>query len=360
MNTRERFLRVFHYQSIDAVPNLEFGYWDETFLTWHRQGMPTHLVTHKEVEIYLGISYRGIVPINVGLFPPFETRVIHEDERHKLVIDSQGVKCEIKKDGTSSIPHFIEFPLKDRKSWEEFRKKLDANDPSRYPENWDFLKEEWEIRDYPLGINCGSLFGRLRDWMGFEGISYALYDEREWIEEMMEYLTEFHLKLIERAVQEIKLDYAAFWEDMAFRTAPMVSPKLFEELMVPRYKRITALLKKHGIDIVLVDCDGNINELVPLWLEAGVNLMFPLEVQGGSDPVKIREKFGKNVLLMGGVDKMALIKGREHIKKELQRLKPLVEEGGYIPHVDHRVPPDVSYADYLYYLEAKKDILGVG
>ncbi|HOK52854.1 MAG TPA: uroporphyrinogen decarboxylase family protein, partial [Armatimonadota bacterium] len=209
--------------------------------------------------------------------------------------------------------------------------------------------------DRPREIHMGSLFGRIRDWMGFVNVCYMVMDDPAFIQEMMEHLTELTLSVIKQPIQEIKFDVAAFWEDMCFNHGPILQPKFFEEWMVPRYKRITDLLLQHGCDVVYVDCDGNINELVPLWLDAGVNCMFPLEVRGGTDPIVLREKYGKRVLLLGGVDKTKLIAGKDEIKKEVMRLKPLVDEGGYIPHVDHRCPPDVTYENYLYYLKLKRE-----
>lgn len=187
-------------------------------------------------------------------------------------------------------------------------------------------------RDYPLGISCGSLFGWIRNWMGFENCLISIYEQPDLIENMMDYIVYFVLTLIEKALQEVKnIDFALFWEDMAFKTGPMISPKHFSKFMVPRYKKITDRLKNEGIDVVIVDCDGNINELVPLWLEAGVNVMFPLEINSGSDPVVLRKKYGNRVLLKGGVDKKALIYGKEAIDRELERIKETVETGGFIP-----------------------------
>jgi uroporphyrinogen decarboxylase len=60
---------------------------------------------------------------------------------------------------------------------------------------------------------------------------------------------------------------------------------------------------------------------------------------------------------MGGVDKRALIAGREAIDAEIERLRPLIDQGRFIPCVDHRVPPDVTYESYRYYLEAKQRLL---
>lgn len=144
---------------------------------------------------------------------------------------------------------------------------------------------------------------------------------------------------------------------MCYNKGPLISPQLVQEFMVPQYRRITNFLKEQGIWINILDCDGYIDALVPLWLEAGINCMFPLEVRGGSDPIKMREKYGKRVLLMGGVDKMALIEGKKTTKTALRRLKALIIEGGYIPTVDHRVPPDVSYNNYLHYLAEKRKII---
>ncbi|MGQ9629866.1 MAG: uroporphyrinogen decarboxylase family protein [bacterium] len=359
MNDRERWLRTMHYESVDHVPDEEFGYWSETFDVWHEQGMPKSVKNNAQADRFFGFARREVAPVSLGLIPSFRYRILDEDERHKIIQDRAGIKCVIKKDGTSSIPHYLEFPIKDRDSWERFKERLDPDDPRRYPANWEEFKREWGKRDYPLGINAGSLFGWLRNWTGLENISVMFYDDPDLVHDMMEYVTNFIIKVISRAVEEVDFDFAAMWEDMAFNKGPMISPAMFKEFMVPRYKRITDFLRKYGIDVVYVDCDGNINELVGLWLEGGVNCMFPLEINSGSDPYPMREKYGRDLLLLGGVDKKALIAGKDAIKREIKRLERLVADGGFIPHVDHRVPPDVTYENYLYYLEVKRTAFGM-
>ena len=184
-------------------------------------------------------------------------------------------------------------------------------------------------------------------------------DDPSLIEEMMEQLTQIIVSSVEWACSQAQLDFASGWEDMCYNAGPMISPRDFERLMVPRYKRITEVLHRNGCDIIFTDCDGNINHLVPLWLEAGVNCMFPVEVGGGTDPIVLREKYGKQVLLLGGVNKRALIAGKEAIKAEIDRIAPYVKEGGWIPHVDHRCPPDVTFENYLYYLKYKREVFGL-
>jgi uroporphyrinogen decarboxylase len=179
--------------------------------------------------------------------------------------------------------------------------------------------------------------------------------DRDWIEEMMEHLTQLNLRMIDH-LSGVQVDIAWWWEDMCFNQGPLMSPKLFQELMVPRYKEITQALKNTcGVDVNLLDCDGRIDELVPGWMEGGINCMFPLE-SIHTDPYRIREKF-EEVLLFGGVNKIKLIEGKDSIDRELEHLYPLVQKGGYIPCVDHRVPPDVTLENYLYYLEEKEKIL---
>jgi len=357
---RERWVRTMHFEPVDHVPDEEFGYWAETFTAWHEQGLPRWVDSNPMADLYFRFAPRHMAPVNVGLLYWWEEKVLSEDERHIVKVNAGGVHCMVLKDGSSSIPKYIRFPLESREDWErEFLPRLAPAPEQRYPANWPELVEQYRRRDYPLGISVGSIFGWIRDWMGFENSTMCFYDDPGLMREMMQTLTDLTCSTIERALRDVQFDFAHFWEDMAYKAGPMISPALFDEYMVPCYARITSLLRQHGVDIVIVDCDGNINELVGLWLKGGVNVMFPLEIRGGSDPRPIRDRYGKSVLLMGGVDKTRLIEGPAAIDAELERIAPLVEEGGYIPHVDHRCPPDVTLENYRYYLRAKRERFGI-
>ena len=362
MKERERWVATMHFRPVDHVPDQEFGYWDEVFPIWHEQGLPKYVTDNDRADAFFGFETVEWAPERRGLIPPFEAKVISEDDRCRTVMGSDGVTSVVYKDGASTIPHYLKFPIENRSDWEEYKKRLDPSTPGRFPgdDKWQEYEDRISRSTKPRAIYVASLFGKIRDLMGFENVSYAVMDDPELIQEMMENLTMIALAHLDRPLARgIKFDVAAMWEDMCFNHGPILPPRYFAEWMVPRLKRITDLLANHGCDVVYVDCDGNINELVPLWLDAGVNCMFPLEVQSGTDSIKLREKYGRRVLLMGGVDKTRLIAGKEEIAKEILRLKPLVEDGGYIPHVDHRVPPDVTYENYLYYLKLKRDTFGI-
>ncbi|MBI2939306.1 MAG: hypothetical protein HYY04_02620 [Chloroflexi bacterium] len=359
MNDRERWNRILHFESVDHVPDQEFGYWKDTLHVWHRQGLPKAITTNGLADQYFGFARRENAGVSLGLRPAFQPRILGWQGDEKLIRDKTGTTCLVRKDGKSTIPQYLDYPVKDRASWERFKERLNPHTPDRYPDDWEERKARWKDRDYPLGISAGSLFGWIRNWMGFETVSVMLYDDRQLIEDIMDHLVYLVTTTISRAVKEVDFDFASMWEDMAFRSGSMISPRLFKELMVPRYKQITGFLKQHGIDVVYIDCDGNINQLVGHWLEGGVNCMFPLEIRGGSDPCPIREKYGKQVLLMGGVDKTQLIDGKAATRAEINRLEKLVADGGFIPHVDHRVPPDVTLENYRYYLKVKREAFGI-
>lgn len=357
MNQRERFKNLMSFQKVDRIPYWDFGFLDETLERWYKEGLPRYEYPEK----FFGMDRdfeESMVPVTLRMFPYFEETILEQDETTQIVINVQGIKMKRfrLKSGMYSIPHFIEFPVKNRKDFQEISKRFDYSTPSRYTCRWDDYKKGMGNRDYPAGIWCGGFFGWARDLMGLENLSIAFYEDKNLITEMFDFQAEFVLNVIRKAVEEMEIDYALFWEDMAYNKGSLLSPALFKELMIPRYRKITDFLRSHGVKYSFVDCDGNIEELVPLWMDAGINGFYPLEIRASSTPEKYRKKYGKNILLMGGMDKIELSKGKKAIDEEIQRRTEVIKSGGYIPFVDHRVPPEISLDDYLYYLKRIKEV----
>jgi uroporphyrinogen-III decarboxylase len=355
MNTRERFLNAFHYKEVDRLPDFEFGYWDETLVEWKKQGLPQEISNDWDAERYFGFDYRIEIPTSVHLIPKYEEKIISETPDYVVHRDFEGIISE-KPKTTSSIPKYLKYPIENRDDWMEYKKRFNPETPERIPSNLDELIKEYKNRDYPLGIYCGSLYGKIRDLLGVENVSTMLYDDRWLIEDMMETFTEVALSVLNKILPKINLDFSSWWEDICYNHGTLISPKIFEELAVPRYRKIIDLLEKHGVDIHYLDCDGKIDELVPLWMNCGIKCMFPVEA-AHSDPLKLKEKYGKDICILGGVNKVSLIKGKEAIDEEILKLKKLISLGGFIPHVDHRVPPDVTLENYYYYIKKKREIL---
>ena len=367
MTDRDRFLATMHYQSRDRVPLCDFGFWDETIVFWHEQGLPTWVTgghDTRQTSVFFGMDSFGGGPwVNLGLFPTFESKVIEDRGDHELAQQPDGV-IVLRKKFMGSIPEHHGHLLTDRASWEQhYKPRLNPDTPGREID-WTEAGKIWSDPDCPFPkMNFGgSLFGCLRDWMGMENISYLVYDDPGLFAEMVQTLGDLYVEVHRRAFAHgARWDVCLMWEDMCYNNGPLLPPALFQKYLVPQYRRITSQLRQHGCDITLVDCDGKIDDLIPLWLGAGVNCMFPIEIgTWGADPVKYRKQYGKDLLLMGGFDKHILAKTPRDIEREVHRLTPLVEEGGFIPFCDHRVPPDVSLANYLFYLETARKVWGKG
>jgi uroporphyrinogen decarboxylase len=157
----------------------------------------------------------------------------------------------------------------------------------------------------------------------------------------------------------VEFDFAHFWEDICYRAGPLVNPRVFAEKFGPKYKRITDLLKSYGVNFVSVDCDGKIDTLIPIWLENGVNVMFPIEVGTWNASLQPwREKYGRELRGIGGVNKHIFGCNRAAIDVEIDRLRPLVELGGYIPCPDHRLPIEARWENVQYYCERMRRVFG--
>lgn len=362
MNDLQRFLATMRYEPKDRGMICDFGFWDETLPTWHEQGLPEEIDSAKSGWYFGMDTYDTRPPLSTGLRPGFEWQVVEDRGDHEVVRDWEGVLV-LRKKFMGSIPIHLGHTLVDRESWRrEFVPRLDPNDPARFPTDWDawVARTNDPDRDWVSVFNGPSLYGWIRNWMGVENVSLAVYDDPAWFEDMVEAVCRVSERVIEKALADgAKFEACALWEDMCYSGGPLLSPMHFREFLVPRYRRIVEPLKQAGCEVFWVDCDGRIDSLVPLWLEAGVNTMFPIEVgTWGADPVAFRKEYGRDLLLMGGFDKNILKSGPDAIDAEIERLAPLVEEGGFIPFCDHRVPPDVPYTHYLHYLRRVREVWG--
>jgi hypothetical protein len=300
------------------------------------------------------------VPDGSPLVPGFEIKIIAEDDRTLTIINGDGQTVKALKNNPFSMPMFMDWPVKDRASWEELKKRLDPNSPERWPADWDSFVKRLNNQDDPVVLQVGGFYHYPRHWIGSERILYMFYDNPSLLDDMMEHMLYMETEIIKRVVKDVKIDEADFAEDMAYKAGPLISPAMVKKFMVPRYKKITELLRNNGIDIIQVDSDGNIEQLIPLWLEGGINYVWPLEQAAGNDPVALRKKYGKELILGGGIDKRVLLKGKSEIRNEIMSKVPfLIEKGGYFPTVDHAVPIGVPFENYCYYINTLREAAGL-
>lgn len=358
MTDRERFKRQMHYESVDRCFNMEFGYWDENFDQW-KMFRENGIKNNSQADEFFSFDTIKTIGGRVWLNPSFKYEVIAEDENTRTVRNGDGL-IAVEEKYSSSIPNFRSSSIVTPEDWQRVKaEKMRRDDPDRRV-NIDLLKSQHPSdRDYPLCVDCGSMIGKIRDMLTFEGLAYACYDYPDMVEDMVETCCLLVEDFLDQVLPHFEFDLACGWEDICFKNGPIVSVDFFKNVVTPRYKRIRNKLNEHAIDIWYTDCDGDVRPILPYMLEGGINCLFPFEVNGCAHPAELFSEYGKELRIMGGVDKMALGAGREAIYAYMKTLIPLVDRGGYIPFCDHRCPPNVAEEDYLYYLDLKKELFGL-
>jgi uroporphyrinogen decarboxylase len=369
MTERERFLALMEYKPVDRVPNHEVGVWEQTKDRWEKEGLNIHDLTWDWFTgcEYFGMDAREYIPVNYGMLPPFEVETLEESDRHIVYRHANGIITRALKEGESrgmraSMDEYIGFPVANRDDFRELKKRLDPHLQGRYPPMWKKLHlSGWQRRQHVLilGTNCSTLgfYWRGREWLGTEGLSYGWYDQPDLMHEMMEFVADFTIEVSKPILQEVTPDYIFINEDMAMKNGPLLSPRTYKTFIFPHMRRLVDYFKSEGVPYIIVDTDGNSEPLIPLLMEAGVDGLWPLERASDMDPLAIRKKYGRELRLWGGVDKRELTKDKAAIDSHLHSLLPLIEDGGFIPTVDHLVPPDVPLENFKYYMERKRLLL---
>ncbi len=359
MNDRERFLACLLGEPLDRPPYwLFWGPWETTWQRWKREGKPPKVRDHRSFMDPDAPPY--VVPVNCGPCPRIERTVLAEDNASVTFVDEWGiVRRDLK--GRVSMSQFVEFPVKDRRSWEAFKERyLDPDDPRRLAGDWRERAAEWMRRGYPIQLGDYpdvTLYGGVRWLLGDEECLLAYYTMPDLVHEIMDHLTSIYLTVFAQVVRWARVDVIHIWEDMCGRQGPLISPRHFDEFMAPNYRRIKAFAREHGIPLMSVDTDGQPDLIIPPMMRAGVNYMFPFEVAAGADVNEMRRRY-PTLAMMGGIDKRALVQGPAAIDRELARIAPAVEKGRYIPDLDHLIPDDVSWENYAYYARALKRLVG--
>ncbi len=359
MTDRERFVNQMHYRPVDRCFNMEFGYWDENFKEWDIF-VENGIQNNAEADLFFQFDTIQAIGGNIWLNPRFEERVVEDRGAVKLIINSEGLLAEVPKDGHDSIPHYLKSSIVTPEDWKRCKEeRFRRDDPARKVDIVALKKKHPADRNYPLGVDCGSMIGKIRDLLTFEGLAYACFDYPDMVEDMVETCCVLVEDFLDQVLPHFDFDYASGWEDICYKNGPIVTVDFFKNVVTPRYKRINQKLKAHGIDLWYTDCDGDVRPILPYMMEGGINCLFPFEVNGCAHPAELLAEYGKDLRIMGGVDKIQLGYGKEAIKAYLETLVPLVERGGYIPFCDHRCPPNVKTEDYLYYLDLKEKMFGM-
>lgn len=380
MSAKDLFLNVLNHNDHNRTLKWEMGYWGGTLSRWYKEGLPvefgfkrkltygefvcgpgTHypmpslsddiLIAH-DINSYFKLD-RGPSPFSFNWFyyPQFEKIIIEETEEKVEYIGVDGIRKLSYKD-ERSMPLWLEHPVKSKSDWEQLvedRLNLD-NFSKRYTtKNINKYISEVKNRDYPLCLYGSPIgfFGILRTLIGEENLYYWYSDKPDLLKQILNYLCNFWISIAEELTSKVNFDYGRFYEDMAYKGGSLISPGIFKEFMAPNYKKLIDFARSKKVNHFIVDSDGYVKDLIPLFIEVGITGLLPFEVKAGNDIEKIREKH-PDFIILGGIDKTVLT-GKVSIDNELEKVKRMIKKGGYIPYGDHAIPPNISWNNYKYY-----------
>jgi uroporphyrinogen decarboxylase len=372
MTPRERCLQTLLFGKPDRVPFSPGGPREKTLKRWRSEGLPENRDWFQVLCETLGIEQQKTKPwssvgVNFQMNPKFEEKVLEHKDGHYIVQDWMGNITEISdeydytyircaKDFVTRKWH--KFPVASRQDFESMKKRYNPADPVRYPADFNERVKTLKERDYVCSIFFAGPFWQLREWCGFEPLCMLFVDDPEFIREMIGFWTEFVSQTMARALDAGVVDYIHISEDMAYKEKSMISPAMTREFLLPVWTRWVKEAKQAGVQIIDMDSDGKTDELIPIWIDAGINVCDPIEVAAGNDINEYRRCFGKKIAYTGGVDKRCMAKGGKIIEAELARIEPVLRSGGYIPSCDHGVPHDISWPDFIHYSRLLAEMTG--
>ncbi|MFA6135493.1 MAG: uroporphyrinogen decarboxylase family protein [Phycisphaerae bacterium] len=364
MTPRQRFIETMTFGHPDKIPFTPGWPRESTLEVWRTQGMPkgvdwnTCVLETLDLDPACGDS-RIWLEADFRMMPHFEEKVLEHRDGHYVVQDWKGNVCEIS--DTFDVTYlreardfvtrrWIKCPVENRDDWEAMKARYDIDTPGRWPA--DFLERCRKAKNRDAMLGCGGIAGpfwQLREWCGFEGLCFMMVEQPELVDEMAAFWNDFVAGILKRIVQHVVPDELHFNEDMAYKAKAMISPAMTRRFCKPSYDNWSKIVRDAGVPLVGVDSDGFVGELIPIWLESGLNFCDPMEVAAHNDINEFRRLYGRKMAYRGGIDKRAMARGGETLRAELKRIEPVVRDGGFIPGCDHAVPSDVSWPDYLDY-----------
>ena len=363
MNHRERWLAAMTFGQPDRLP-FEPGWPRESTLRrWREEGLPEGSPWQKAHQNAVGIaipdspaSAQPHAPVRMN--PMFEEKVLSRRDGHLILRDWMGNIVEIDdRFDASHIRHAVDFvtrkwhafPVADRADFEKMKQRYRVDDPFRRADDPAALYAALRGREHVAHISVPGPFWQMREWCGFEPLCRLLIDDPDFVHEMASFWMEFVSAVLAPAFREGAVDALFISEDMAYKQKSMISPAAAREFLGPVWKRWTREAAQGGVRVVSMDCDGCVDELIPLWIEAGLRACDPVEVAAGCDLPAYRRRFGRQMAYRGGVDKRAIAKGGQALADEIARVAPVALDGGYIPGCDHGVPSDISWPNFVAY-----------
>ncbi|NQT58710.1 MAG: hypothetical protein HQ557_06985 [Bacteroidetes bacterium] len=323
---------------------------------WRQQG-----AREEEIDLTVfGFDYvkRHTLQVETGLFGGLTPSIIEDTPEYTISRDQLGRTMKLIK-STATIPLPQDYPVTDMDSWLKI-KPLYVFNENRFSSGWEEAAQQALKTGHLICTEIPGGFDEPRQLMGEENLCYAYYEEPELIHDILTTIGSTAFKVLERVTRIISVDHLSIHEDMAGKSGSLIGPNQISEFLKPYYLKIWNLLKERGTRNFRQDSDGNMNSVIDSFLDCGLTEMYPMEPAAGMDIVEVRKKYGKSLSVSGGVDKHVLRSTKENIRKELEyKLQPMMQTGGAVFGLDHRIPNGTPIENYRYYVKTAREILGL-
>lgn len=323
MTQRERFLATLLGAAADRFPFFDLEPDDDTLNRWRNEGLPRN----RSVATCFQLEPHHSVGLTLRSYPYFR-----------------------------KTPGILDDPA-------VFSRYYNPDLPSRYTRN--FVEKSRDLRRKGRVVYVDASGGGLLqmlgvgDWDSLKAACQALVHRPRMVEALVDQITDFYCVCLDRVLSRVKVDYASFYEPIAANTAPVVSPAMFQRFAIPGYRKVIDLLDRYQVPLrILCTTGGNLTPLMPSLIDVGINGLWISNIHSaGMAYPRLRQRFGADIALIGGIDATTLTRDEAAIRKAVMETVPdLLDGGRYLPCLDDRPRSDMPLAHYRLYRQLLSEI----
>jgi uroporphyrinogen decarboxylase len=360
MNSRERIMAALNGEKMDRIPMLEIAFWPETIERWHKEGLPSGCTPNE----YFGLDTMGFFTYDGSL--QLVQNILEENKEIKIYTDGDGCTYKAFKNKTNT-PQFLESKIKNIEDWEKYKANLRVDfkrfmnctfDPltgnTLNKTQDDLYKESIANGTITVLVPIEPCWYFLR-LLGEEEALVAMAESPDFVEQVISDYNNFNIDMIEEITNKgYKFDAMWVFSDLCYKNGMLFSPKFYKERVLPYHKRFFDFCKNKGMKVIY-HCDGNISNLLPLLIEAGIDCIQPMEARAGNNVIEYSRLY-KKISFLGNINADILSTSKERIFEEIStKIKGVKESKRYLFHSDHSLPPTISFENYEYAIEVARE-----
>jgi hypothetical protein len=317
MTSRRQLLETFAFSTRIPPPRYESEFSDDVVRRWRQEGS----LESESPEARFGLDKRDSLPVQWG-----------RGRTEKTVVSGEA-------------------------DLDSFRRAYDPHNPARLPADWHDQCTAWCDRNFPLDATPWDegffqVLG-IKDAATLTQALTLLCEHPELAKAQMDHYAAHLETVIDRVLADVDVDYAVFYEPIASNHGLVIAPETYRRHVYPALRRVVDHLERRGVRYRIMWSAGRVAPLIPAWMEAGINgLALNRGTECGLTYRGLRREYGGALRLIGGVDWRAVMDGPARIDEELERnVRPLLEQGGYVPHLDDTVRVYMPFEGFCYYRE---------